>query len=186
MKKFNILTMEGFLYSYAVASLFSLGMFVFSKKVEMNKEEIAKRETSSNISIVTLNAKIFNPQMINLDSNKISKNKYFPYHKIMSQYAEKILKNDYLIDPNLANKLAFSLTERNFREWKWAQAAKQIEKESHFLATMLRLQKQILNFTSSELTESEKLTLNISNFKKQETEVFHIENTIRNPASKEE
>lgn len=186
MKKFNILTMEGFLYSYAVASLFSLGMFVFSKKEEMNKEEIAKRENSSNISIVTLNTKIFNPRMINLDSNEISKNKTFPYHKIMSQYAEKILKNDYLIDPNLANKLAFSLTEKIFREWKWEKEAKQIEKESNFLATMLRLQIQILNFTISELTESEKLTLNISNFKKQETEVFHVENIKRNPASKEE
>lgn len=60
MKKFNILTMEGFLYSYAVASLFSLGMFVFSKKEEINREKTAKRETSSNISIVTLNTKIFN------------------------------------------------------------------------------------------------------------------------------
>lgn len=186
MKKFNILTMEGFLYSYAVASLFSLGMFVFSKKVEMNKEEIAKRETSSSISIVTLNTKIFNPRMINLDSNEISKNKYFPYHKIMSQYAEKILKNDYLIDPNLANKLALSLTEAEYRFWRREKEAKQVEKDSKFLATILRFQKQLLYFTINELTESEKLTLNISNFKKQGTEVFHVENIIRNPASKEE
>lgn len=183
MKKFNILTMEGFLYSYAVISLISLCMFTFKIYDNLDTESFEQKKPSPGITAVALNRKIFNYEKLVLGKPEKEKPKVFAFHERMNQYAEKIIKSDYLIPPDLGYKMALSLTDRDYREWRLENELKFAEKKNKLLSIVIKIELMMTFVVLNQLKDSELLTLNISNFKKQEREVFELGNRIRTTAS---